>query len=163
MRIGSFFSTLLIALVALGFFVSDSMHLRESIKTQQEEIQRLTVALQKSEQERQNVLIALQSSEQEKQNTLIGLQDTSQKLQACQQAAAQANQLIAQLTNENTMLKQQIQSPGSATEAINAAGPSAQQPTQLPPAGAASLIAFTVMGAGSVLTLALSDVVGDPR
>ena len=152
MRIGSFFSTLLVALIALGFFLSDSMHLRESIKSQQQEIQRLTVALQKSEQERQNVLIALQGSEQEKQNTVLQLQDTGQKLQACQQAVGQANQLIAQLTDENTVLKQQIQSPGSAVEAITAVGAPALQPNQLPQARAASLIVFAVMGVGSVLT-----------
>jgi hypothetical protein len=128
--------------------------LRESIKSQQQEIQRLTVALQKSEQERQNILIALQGSEQEKQNTLIELQDRGQKLQACEQAAAQANQLIGQIKNENRVLKQQIQSPGSDVEAINTVGPPVQEPTQLPPAGAAGLIAFAVMSAGSVLTLA---------
>jgi len=153
MRLGSFFSVLLVALIALGFFVSDSMHLRESIKNQQQEIQRLSIALQKSEQERHNVLRALQSSEQEKQNTVIVLQDTSQKLQACQQEAAQTNQLVAQLTNENVVLKQQIHPSSSPLQSINAVGAPVEQLTSMPEARATSLIAFAVMGIGSVLTL----------
>ena len=119
MRIGSFFSVLLVALIALGFFLSDSMHLRETINSQQQEIQRLGIALQKNEQERQNALTAIQAAQQEKQNTLINLQDASKKLQICQEDAARTNQIIAQLTNENTLMKQQIYSPNSASQSMD--------------------------------------------
>jgi DNA repair exonuclease SbcCD ATPase subunit len=162
MRIGSFFSVLLVALIALGFFLSDSMHLRESIKSQQQEIQRLTIALQKSEQEKQNALATLQSSEHERQNTLISLQNTSQRLQACQQEVARSGQLVAQLTNENTALKQQIHSLNSASQSVNSVGVSAPQLPQMPQARAASLIAFAVMGVGSVLPLAWKSLQKKP-
>lgn len=158
MRIGSFFSTLMIALIALGFFLADALHLRESLKTQQREIQRLTIALQNSEKEKQSILIALQSSEQEKQSTLITLHDTGQKLQACRQEAGLANQRIVQLTNENTVLKQEINSAHPASQSMNSVGAPVPQPAPVTRARAASLLTFVGMGVGSVLTLAWKSV-----
>lgn len=91
MRIGTFLLILLAATVALGFFMSDTIHLREDLTSQQ--------------QENQKLLQALQQAELEKQNAQTTLENTSLELNACQQTVARTETIINQLVAENATLK----------------------------------------------------------
>jgi septal ring factor EnvC (AmiA/AmiB activator) len=157
MRIGSFFVALLVALIALGFFISDSMHLRENIDNQQKEIEKLTSSLQKTEQEKQNALAALENSEQEKQSALITLQHKNEELNSCQQRADRSNQLINQLTNENTSLKEQYSLLISSIQSTSLVGGLVEQP-QVVQSSAYGLTTFLVLGLGSGLVLWLKHL-----
>jgi len=154
MRIGSFFSVLLVALVALGFFLSDAMHLREDVSNYQKEIEKLIAALQKTEQELQNALVALQKAEQEKQNALVNLQNTGQQLLSCNQEVHQTKQFVVQLTNEITALKKQISLVAGSVQSINTIDDFAQQ-FSVTQATTFSLFAFLTAGLGSIIMLVL--------
>ena len=78
MRIGSFFLIVLMAFVAFGYLLSDSVHVRAELSNLQKDNERLTQAVTQTEQERQNTLIDLHS---------------------CQQSVSQLNQIIADNDN----------------------------------------------------------------
>ena len=148
MKIGSFFLFLLIALVALGYLFSDSIHLREDMSNQQKEIERLTVTVQRTEQEKQDALIALQNA---------GLE-----VQSCWQTVEQSNQVITQLTEENSYLKQQnLLLVSQQTSDTSSVTPQPQaQPVQ---ATALSLVAFLTLGFGSVVAIGLKSLQKHPK
>lgn len=158
MRIGSFFSVLLVALVALGFFVSDGMHLREDLNNQQKEIEKLTAADKKSEHELQNALASLQKAEQEKQNALVNLENTSHNLFSCRQEADQTKQLIVRLTDEISALKEQIYLLSGSAQLTNTTGDSAHYQSPIIQATDFSLIALLAAGFGSVALLGLKSL-----
>lgn len=136
MKIGSFFLILLVALVALGFLLSDSFHLREEISSLQNEIKRLTQAAQQAEQEKQSALAALHAA--------------SQDLQSCRQTVEQSNQTIVRLTDENISLKEQnhqlvTQRPSVVLDAT------VQPQTPTVQSAVYSSITLSVLGIGSVV------------
>ncbi len=143
MKIGSFFMVLLAGLVALGFFVSDSLHLREEVGVQQTEIERLTLVVQQAEQERQDALAALQTADQ--------------NLRSCQQQVDQSSQTIDQLTVENALLKEQVQ-VWSAQPDLDASRNAASEPQfQMVQASAIGLATFAVIGFGSFVAVGLRE------
>ncbi len=143
MKIGSFFMVLLAALVALGYFVSDSLHLREDVAVKQTEIERLTQVVQQAEQERQDALAALQTSDQ--------------NLQSCQQQVDQSNQTIDQLTVENTFLKEQVR-VWAAQQDLDASQNVVSEPQiQMVQASTIGLAAFAVIGFGSFVAVGLKE------
>ena len=96
MRIGSFFLILLITLVAFGYLLSHSIHLRAELSNVEKEFERLTQAVAQTEQEKQNALIDLLS---------------------CQQSVSQLNEIIA----ENDNLKNQnsnVTNPDPQTKVV---------------------------------------------
>ncbi|HXQ39514.1 MAG TPA: hypothetical protein VN843_36285 [Anaerolineales bacterium] len=151
---GSFFLVLVVALVALGFFLSDAMHLREDLNHYQKEIEKLIAALQKTEQELQNALVALQKAEQEKQNALVNLQNTGQQLLSCNQEVDQTKQFVVQLTNEITALKKQISLVAGSVQSIDTIDDFTQQ-FSVTQATTFSLLAFLTAGLGSIIILVL--------
>ncbi len=158
MRIGSFFLILLAALIALGYLLSDSIHLHEDMSTLQKEIETLSQALQQAEQEKQNALIALQNLEQEKQDTLTALQNAGQELQLCQRQVEQSNQIIGRLTNENTSLKEQNRRPVTSGPSSNAADAPPQPQIRMAQSTAFSLITFIALGIGSIVMVVLKGL-----
>lgn len=140
MKIGSFFMILLAALVALGYLLSDSLHLREDVAVQQEEIERLTQAVQQAEQDKQNAMTALQTA--------------GQNLQICQQKVDQSNQTIVRLTEENASLKEQVQVLATQQDSDASSTPPASQ-AQMVQATAIGTAAFFILGLGSMAVVGL--------
>lgn len=138
MKIGSFFLILLAALVALGYLLSDSFHLREDMTTLQREVERLSVALQ--------------SAEKEKEDTLLALQTANQDLQSCRQTVEQSNQVIARLTDENGYLREQNRVLVSQQSL-----PVLDQ-TPIAHSTAYGLIALVVLGIGSLTVVGLKSL-----
>lgn len=155
MRIGSFFVILLLALVALGYFFSDSLHLREDISGLQKENQRLSASLQKAEQDKQNALMTLQSVEQEKASALVSLQNTTQELQSCRQQVEQVNQTLRQTAAENALIKDQNRLLISAVQNSGETYGFSYLQTPLVKSSAISLVAFFVVALGSVIMMTL--------
>lgn len=139
MKVGSFLMILLVALVALGYLLSDSLHLHEDVSNLQKENGRLAQELQKAEQA--------------KQDALMSLQTVNQNLQSCQQSVEQANQTIANLTEENAYLKDQYQLLTSHQSSVTS-NAAIQSHTPTVESAAYSLIALVVLGIGS-LTIAV--------
>ena len=158
MRIGSFFSVLFVALVALGFLLSDTMHLRDVLNKHQKEIEELTAALQKTEQEKQRALEGLQKAEQEKQNALVNLENTSHNLFSCRQEVDQTKQLVVRLTNEISALKEQNYLLTGAAQSTNTTGDSAHDQSPIIQATDFSLIALLAAGFGSVVLFGLKSL-----
>lgn len=148
MKIGSFFMMLLAALVALGYFVSDSRHLREDVAIQQTEIERLTQTVQQAEQEKQNALTALQTA--------------SQNLQSCQQKVDQSNLTIVQLTGENNFLKEQVQVWTTQRDMETSSNVPVPQ-AQMVQASAIGLAIFAVIGFGSMAAVWLKELQKHPK
>lgn len=141
MKIGSFFLILLAALVALGYLLSDSLHLREDISNQQIEIERLTQVVQQAEREKQNALIALQN--------------VGQELQSCQSQVQKSDQIINRLINENTSLKEQNHQLVNSAKPSNAGNLSVQHEIETVQAAAFGLIASIILGLGSMVVMGL--------
>ena len=153
MKIGSFFVILLSALVALGYLLSDSLHLREDISNQQGEIERLTRASQQAEQEKQNALTTLRAANQEKQDALAFLQTANQNLQLCHQDVDQLNQIIVGLTEENAYLKEENQLLVFQQSSVTS--DTIQPQAKTVQSAVFSLIAFVAFGAGSLTVAGL--------
>ena len=162
MRIGSFFMILLAALVALGYLFSDSVHLREDISGLQKQIERLSQSVQQAEQEKQSVLVALQNTEQEKQNALIALQNTGQELQSCRQQVEQSNKTIADLTNENTSLHNQLQVLADLQQPSDTSHANPPSETEIVQSSTFGLITFIILGSGSIALMALKALQKQP-
>ncbi|HJR78989.1 MAG TPA: hypothetical protein VJ821_02880 [Anaerolineales bacterium] len=136
MRISSFLLILLAALVALGYLLSDSNHLREELRTLQKEMEGLS--------------LALQQTELAKQETLKALQTTGQELQLCQQDASRFEQLVSQFNKENTDLREQNRRMANEIQLLRAANASPQTQNQRGPVMAVSLIASMGIGVASI-------------
>ena len=142
MKIGSFFLILLAALVALGYLLSDSLHLHRDFSSLQKENERLAQALQQTEQT--------------KQETLITLQTATQELNVCQQKVEQSNQTITGLIADNTYLKEQNQLLVSQQIAdTSSADP--QPKTRTLQATTYGLFTFLVLGFGSAIAIGLKS------
>lgn len=142
MKVGSFLLILLVALVVLGYLLSDSFHLREDISNQQKEIGQLTQAVQQAEQEKQNALIALQTA--------------NQNLQSCQLSVGEANQTIARLTDENMALKAENQS-SVTQQASDTSSAIPRLATKTIQATTFGLFTFLVLGVGSAVAIGLKS------
>ena len=145
MRIGSFFLILLVALVALGFLFSDSLHLRKDLSNHQKEIERLTQALQTSDQQKQDALNALQTVEQQKQDALNALQTVEQQKQ---QAVTNLQTVSQQLQS----CQQQV-AHFSEEQAANRANGSAQPLNQTTQSSVFNLVTFLALGVGAAVTI----------
>ena len=150
--IGSFLMLLLVALIALGYFVADSVHLRENIQSQQVEIDKLTASLHNAESEKQNALELLQVANQEKVAAQANLETVSQNLQTCRQQVDQTNQQVSQLIDENKLLNEQNRS-SDVLASMSLADVSAQQSSQVFPTGAVSTLTLFVIGFASIAIL----------
>jgi chromosome segregation ATPase len=95
MKVGSVLLVLLMALVGLGYFMSDSQHLRSELRSLRQQVDQLSVALQQKEAERQIAVTRLQ--------------ETDAQFQSCRQDAEQLKQYIVQMNKENSSLKEQNQ------------------------------------------------------
>jgi hypothetical protein len=140
MKIGAFFIVLLVALVALGYLLSDSLHLREVVSSLQKENAHLVQALQQTEQAKQEALITLQTATQE--------------LNVCQQKVEQSNQTITRLIDDNAYLKKQNELLASQQTA-NTSSASPQPETKTFQATTFSLFTFLMLGAGSIVAIGL--------
>jgi hypothetical protein len=112
------------------------------MSNQQKEIQRLTQALQQTMQE--------------KQLALTDLQNTSLDLQSCRQTVEQSNQIITRLTDENGSLKEQNNLLAAAVRSSSEMASTPQPRAQIVESTAFSLIAFIVVGFGSMVIMAES-------
>jgi len=95
MRIGSFFTLLVGALVALGFLFSDWLHLQHDVAAFQQENQRLTAQLEQAIQIRDK--------------TIQNLNDAKAEWQVCEQDVNQLRVEKKLLSNQVSQLEQQDQ------------------------------------------------------
>lgn len=147
MRIGTFFILLLVALIALGYLLSDSLHLRAAVSTLREENARLIQVLQHTEER-------LQQIETARQETLAGLETATQELIVCQQTVEQANETIARQNNEIASLNEQNEILASQQTA-NPSSASALPETNTIQATTFGLLTFLTLGAGSLVAIGL--------
>lgn len=142
MRIGSFFLLLLVILIVVGYLLSETIHLYESVSSQQKEIERLTLALQQAELKKTDVIAELETA--------------GRDLHACQLQIQLSNQSIMQLAAENSMLKEQNQMfinqiTSNSSKSLPNSSP------QLFQAADFSLVGFAVLGIGSIIMMGLSN------
>jgi predicted RNase H-like nuclease (RuvC/YqgF family) len=95
MKVGSVLLVLLMALVGLGYFMSDSQHLRSDLRGLRQQVDQLSMALQQKDAERQMAVTRLQEADA--------------KFQSCSQDAERLKQYINQMNNEVSSLKEQNQ------------------------------------------------------
>ena len=146
MRIGSFFSILLVTIIAMGYLLSDNIHLREEISRLHDEINKLEQALQQVEQE--------------KQQTLMDLQSTSNQLQSCQQQVGQSDQAINALEKRNKQLEAENQSLQAAISSSDALCALPETSSKVARLAQFSPIVLIILLFGSLMAVGLKSLQG---